>query len=1347
MKRRLRILVRRRHARRLRAGVEPRPRRALGRRRAVVAVGLAVLVASAAAWAYWGASGSGTASGSVGSLAAPTEVGASTSGNSSTVSVSWTASEAVSGLTPSGYYVKRYNGATATTAGGTCGTPAEPVNQTSCNDTGVADGTYTYAVVAVYRSWNAESAHSSSVTVVSDNEPPTTAIELSPATPNGSNGWYSTTPSFTLSASDSGSGVASTKYQIDGGITHTYTGSPVEIADGQHTVSYWSVDNAGNTETAHTTGTIKVDTVAPTSSLSLGSSPTHAILAGSTLYFNSAAGGSFTVVNTVSDGTSGPASATFPLVSATNWTHPAETVTTPSGGPYSSSTYSWTSGAGTPSGAQASFTSADRAGNASTASALTFTPDATAPTGGALSVNGTVATAGGSTSTSTSTSFAIDTRTDYSEAQSPSQSGLASSTLTIQSETLTGNVCGAPGSGGAYASATTISGTTQPTIETGYCYLYTLTGTDNVGNAATVKTTVKVDTTAPSSPSVSLSAATGNTFVNGTTVYIDPQAGRSGSFTATGSSSDAESGVSSITLPSLSGFSSGGGTVASPFETTYKWTGAVAASGAQSATATNGAGLTATNSSAFTVTPDTTAPTGGTLSVNGTAASAGGSTSTATTTGFAIGSRTDYSETQSASQSGLASSSLTIRSETLTGNVCGAPGSGGPYTSPTTISGTTQPTIETGFCYLYTLTGTDNVGNAASVGTTVKVDTTGPSSPTVSLSSATGSTFISGTTVYINAQAGKEGSFKATGSSSDAETGISSIKLPALTGFSEGGGTLSSPFETKYKWSGAVGASGAQSVTATNGFGLTTTNASAFTVTSDTSAPTGGALSVNGTAASAGGSTSTSTETGFAIGSRTDYSETQSASQSGLASSTLTIQSETLTGNVCGAPGSGGPYTSPTTISGTTQPTIETGFCYLYTLTGTDNVGNAASVKTTVKVDTTGPSSPTVSLSSATGNTFISGTTVYINAQAGKEGSFKATGASTDGQTGVTSIALPALTGFSEGGGTLSSPFETKYKWSGAVGASGAQSVTATNGFGLTTTNPSAFTVAPDTTAPSSAGTVTVPARVHTTSVSVTFSGAVDAGSGISTGAGELLRAEATYTVGTDTCGSFGSFAKVGSAGPASPFSDTTVVNNKCYEYEYKASDNVGNTTTSGASGTAKVDTTAPKASAITAVNGTGATAHKTDAKDVITYTFSENVDPSTITSAWSTASTPDQTVTMTFRDTGEGNGTNKPDVFEVTTAGVHLGSVEMSSGNWVPSKSGSYSFSSTMHFSTVEEKVGEQKSRVTITLNSLNSGGSTVGTESAADTFKWTPDAAITDLAGNAADTATKAENKAEHF
>ena len=80
---------------------------------------------------------------------------------------------------------------------------------------------------------------------------------------------------------------------------------------------------------------------------------------------------------------------------------------------------------------------------------------------------------------------------------------------------------------------------------------------------------------------------------------------------------------------------------------------------------------------------------------------------------------------------------------------------------------------------------------------------------------------------------------------------------------------------------------------------------------------------------------------------RTDYTD----SSSGLASSTLTVQSATLTSNVtCGSAGSGGPYTTATSITGISNPPITVGYCYVYTLTGTDNVGNTVNISTTVKV-------------------------------------------------------------------------------------------------------------------------------------------------------------------------------------------------------------------------------------------------------------------------------------------------------------------------------------------------------------------------------------------------------------
>ena len=63
-----------------------------------------------------------------------------------------------------------------------------------------------------------------------------------------SGGVYDTPVKVTLSATDNYSGVASTHYFIDGGATTTYSAPFTISALGSHTVKFYSVDNAGNTE-------------------------------------------------------------------------------------------------------------------------------------------------------------------------------------------------------------------------------------------------------------------------------------------------------------------------------------------------------------------------------------------------------------------------------------------------------------------------------------------------------------------------------------------------------------------------------------------------------------------------------------------------------------------------------------------------------------------------------------------------------------------------------------------------------------------------------------------------------------------------------------------------------------------------------------------------------------------------------------------------------------------------------------------------------------------------------------------------------------------------------------------
>jgi regulation of enolase protein 1 (concanavalin A-like superfamily) len=100
---------------------------------------------------------------------------------------------------------------------------------------------------------------------------PTTQLTLDPAAPNGANGWYTSAPSFTLSADDGeGSGVESTEYRVGDGEWTAYAGEPVSLADagdGTVEISFRSTDVAGNVEEAGST-TVRLDRVAPETSAS-----------------------------------------------------------------------------------------------------------------------------------------------------------------------------------------------------------------------------------------------------------------------------------------------------------------------------------------------------------------------------------------------------------------------------------------------------------------------------------------------------------------------------------------------------------------------------------------------------------------------------------------------------------------------------------------------------------------------------------------------------------------------------------------------------------------------------------------------------------------------------------------------------------------------------------------------------------------------------------------------------------------------------------------------------------------------------------------------------------------------
>jgi alpha-tubulin suppressor-like RCC1 family protein len=119
---------------------------------------MTALMASVNAQAYWTSNGSGGSGGAAGTLDAPTNV-VGTPG-AGTVALSWNA------VTPPGpgavsYYVSRGGG----NAGGDCPTAAAPTGVLSCTDSGLAPGSYSYTVTAVWHSWSATSSPATSVTL------------------------------------------------------------------------------------------------------------------------------------------------------------------------------------------------------------------------------------------------------------------------------------------------------------------------------------------------------------------------------------------------------------------------------------------------------------------------------------------------------------------------------------------------------------------------------------------------------------------------------------------------------------------------------------------------------------------------------------------------------------------------------------------------------------------------------------------------------------------------------------------------------------------------------------------------------------------------------------------------------------------------------------------------------------------------------------------------------------------------------------------------------------------------------------------------------------------------------
>jgi ice-binding like protein len=689
--------------------------------------------------------------------------------------------------------------------------------------------------------------------------------------------------------------------------------------------------------------TLIEDTVAaPHCAAPLSPTPTNATLtavtgaaaqsiSGSTIFYNPAQSGSFSVESAASSAFVGTAQMTFPTIAGFAG---GGAVASPSSGTTFRTTYSWSGNGAAPSPGVEPISATNNAGQMATnPAAFTVVKDSAGPSGGSIDATGLVGT-GGRYSTSTTLSVAFAPGTDAGSGLATTGAQLLRASAALTSE---GGANGTCGTFGPYTQIgandpTTPKSDTVPADRT--CYRYEYVVSDKVGNqTAYVSPEVKVDATAPPAPVLTFSAPT-NAYWSGTgsTVFYRPGAA-GGGFQLTAASADTTAGISGYAFPTLpTGWSStSGGTGIR----NYTWSAAnpVAPSGAQTVTATNYAGREA--SSTFTATPDSTAPTGGSL---------------AYTNGYSVGSTVSISFTKGTDTiSGLDTASGIIEGATATfaAGTCGTFGSFSIVaTNP--ASGVSLP-ISSGTCYQYRYSIADNVGNRTTYtsASITKADSV-PPVDSLSLQGAVNA-IQSGNTIYYRGNVA--GSFKIADAPTDTASGPASSTFPAIatTGWTHEVETISTPtggpyVSSPFSWTAAAANPTVKPVFSTDLAGKSSTNASIL-FASDIVAPSGGSIVYpNGVL------NSTSVPITTVNG---------SDGASGINTATTTIKRDvaplTTATETCGTfPGT---YATTVTLVGGADTSVTSGNCYRYEYLVSDKVGNLAvnTSASVAKIDTGGP--------------------------------------------------------------------------------------------------------------------------------------------------------------------------------------------------------------------------------------------------------------------------------------------------------------------------------------------------------------------------------------------------------
>ncbi|MDN4609638.1 Ig-like domain-containing protein [Arthrobacter burdickii] len=207
----------------------------------------------------------------------------------------------------------------------------------------------------------------------------------------------------------------------------------------------------------------------------------------------------------------------------------------------------------------------------------------------------------------------------------------------------------------------------------------------------------------------------------------------------------------------------------------------------------------------------------------------------------------------------------------------------------------------------------------------------------------------------------------------------------------------------------------------------------------------------------------------------------------------------------------------------------------------------------------------------------------------------------------------------------------------------------------------------------------------------------------------------------------------------ATPYScdwDTRATTDGLYDLRAVLTESTGRETVSATITERRVDNSPLRGTDIQAANGPG-TAGTLGTGDTLTLTYSQQINPTTVTAGWNGAALP---VTVRLRDGNLLGLGNTGDTIDVQRNGstVNLGSANLKQ-NYAKSRR-TVTLNATMTATTTTSN-GVPRTVVTVTLGTIASGAGSLRTTTTSAAMIWSPAAAVTSTAGLPSSTAPVTE------